>query len=150
MRLNTSLTQIDTSAQYALGSRVQDKNANEYIYLAGVGSTIVGSWVTHDELGITALLVANAVGPIAVAMAIIDAATKFGWYQIYGTAEAAIAVSSTADAAIGFETTSGYAGDGHSAGDQIYGAVLRDSVGAGAVAVVTVQLNYPFIDDNSN
>ena len=150
MRLNTPLTQVDTTQQYEFGSRTQDKDGNEYIYLTGVASTIVGSWVTYDELGITALLVADAIGSIAVAMAIIDATTDFGWYQIYGSAEAAIALDSTADAAIGFETTSGYAGDGNAAGDLIYGAVLRDTVAAGAAAVVTVQLNYPFVDDNSN
>lgn len=149
MRLNTPLDQIDTSAQYELGSRTQDKFGKEYIYLKGIGSTIVGSWVTYDELGISTLLVANAIGPIAVAMAII-VASRWGWYQIYGSAEAAIALDSTADAAIGYETTAGYAGDGNGAGDLIYGAVLRDTVAAGAAAVVTVSLNYPFVDDNSN
>lgn len=150
MRLNTPLTQIDTSQQYEFGSRVQDKLGKEYIYLKGISSTIVGSWVVHDELGVTALLTGASIGPLAVAMAIINAATKFGWYQIFGSAEAAIALDSTAGAAIGYETTPGYAGDGQSAGDTIYGAVLRDTVAVGATAIVTVQLRYPFVDDNSN
>ena len=144
----SKLDSVDSSAQYALGTRGEDADGNEYIYLTGVASTVVGSWVTYDELGITTLLVANAIGPVAVAMAITDSTSEFGWYQIYGTAEAALAANCAANVAIGFETTSGYAGDGKAAGDTIYGAVSRDATTAAAIA--TVQLNYPFVDDNSN
>ena len=149
MRLNTPLTQIDTTAQYTLGSRTQDKFGNEYIYLTGVASTVAGSWVTYDELGITTLLAADAIGDVAVAMAITDSTSEFGWYQIYGTAEAKIAASCAADVVIGRETADGTAGDGHAAtGDDIFGCVSREATTAAAVA--TVQLNYPFVNDNSN
>jgi len=144
----TPLASVDTAKAYALGTRGKDNEGNEYIYLTGVASTVVGSWVTYDELGITTLLVANAIGPVAVAMAITDATTDFGWYQIFGKAEAAIIANTAADVAIGFETTSGYAGDGKAAGDAIYGAVSREATTPTAIA--TVQLNYPSVDDNSN
>lgn len=149
MRLNTPLTQIDTSAQYELGSRTQDKFGKEYIYLTGVGSTVVGSWVTFDELGITVLLAADAIGDVAVALAITDSTSQFGWYQIYGSAEAKIAANCAADVVIGRESANGTAGDGHAAtGDDIFGCVSRESTSTAAVA--TVQLNYPFVNDNSN
>ena len=144
----TPLASVDTAKAYALGTRGKDNAGNEYIYLTGVASTVVGSWVTYDELGITTLLVADAIGPVAVAMAITDATTDFGWYQIFGKAEAAIIANTAADVAIGFETTSGYAGDGKAAGDAIYGAVSREATTPTAIA--TVQLNYPSVDDNSN
>ena len=138
---------IDTTVQYPLGTRAWDTDGNEYIYLTGVASTIVGSWVTYDELGVTTLLVANAVGPVAVAMSINT--TYYGWYSISGTVEAALAANCAANASIGFETTSGYAGDGKAAGDTIYGAFSRDAT-AGSAAVATCQILYPFVDDNSN
>jgi len=148
MLIMTPLASVDTEKAYALGTRGKDNEGNEYIYLTGVASTVVGSWVTYDELGITTLLVANAIGPVAVAMAITDATTDFGWYQIFGKAEAAIIADTAADVAIGFETTSGYAGDGKAVGDAIYGAVSREATTPTAIA--TVQLNYPSVDDNSN
>ena len=141
-------TIIDTTQKYPFLSRGRDTDGNEYIYLTGVASTILGSWVTYDELGITTLLAANAIGPVAVAMAIIDSTSEYGWYCISGVCEAAISANSTADTAIGFETTAGYAGDGKAAGDVIAGAVQRDTTTN--AAVVTVQLNYPYVDDNSN
>lgn len=140
---------VDTELKYALGTIAQDEAGNEYIYLTGVASTIVGSWVTYDELGITTLLVANAIGPVAVAMAITNATTEYGWYQIRGKAECALAANCAANVAIGFETTSGYAGDGKAAGDVIRNAFSRDATSASA-AVATCQIMYPFVDDNSN
>ena len=141
-------TVIDTVQQYPFLSRAFDTDGNEYIYLTGVGSTIVGSWVTYDELGITTLLVANAVGPVAVAMAIINSTSKFGWYQIFGTAEACVITTTAADAKCGFETTAGYVGDGMASGDVLTGAITRES-SASTTGVYTVQLSYPFATDAS-
>jgi ABC-type uncharacterized transport system permease subunit len=76
MRLNTPLTNVDTVQKYTFGSRVQDKDCNEYIYLKGVASTLAGSWVTYDELGVTTLLAANAKGPVAIAMAATDSTSE--------------------------------------------------------------------------
>jgi len=144
--IQTELNNVDSTPLYDMLQRAEGPAGKEYIYLKGVASTIVGSWVTYDELGITTLLVANAKGFVAVAMAI-TVADKYGWYQIFGSAEAAISANSAVDTLIGFETTSGYAGDGKAAGDMIYGAMLRDAVVAAAVA--TVQLSYPFVTDES-
>lgn len=146
--LITQLNSVDASEEFDLLQRAEGDAGKEYIYLTGVGSTIVGNWVTYDELGISTLLVANAIGPVAVAMAITDATTEFGWYQIVGSAEAALAANCAANVAIGYESTSGYAGDGKGAGDTIYNAFSRDATTAAAIA--TVQIMYPFVDDNSN
>ena len=140
-------TVVDTTAQFPMLQRARDTSGNEYIYLTGVASTILGSWVTYDELGITTLLGANAKGMVAVAMAAIDSTSEYGWYCIFGNCEAAIAANSAADTVIGFETTAGYAGDGKAAGDMIYGAMERDATTT--AAVVTVQISYPFVTDES-
>ena len=143
-----STAAVDTTQQHDFGTRAFDTAGNEYIYLTGVASTVLGSWVTFDELGITALLVADAIGSVAVAMAVLDSTSKFGWYCIYGTVEASIAANTAVNTSIGYETSSGVAGDGKGTGDVIYGAVVRDAVIT--AAVVTCQINYPSVHDNSN
>ena len=65
--------EVDTGAKHTLGTRARDSAGNEYVYMTGVASTVLGSWVTYDELYITTLLAADAIGPVAVAMAAIDA-----------------------------------------------------------------------------
>ena len=123
-------TEVDTVLGHPLGTRARDLAGNEYIYMAGCASTILGSWVTYDELYATTLLAGTSVGPVAVAMAAIDATIG------------------AADVAVGYETTAGHVGDGHGAGDQIYGAVARDAISANTTG--TFQINYPFVDDDSN
>ena len=143
----SQLNEVHSAAKFDLGQRGEGDLGKEYIYLTGVSSTVVGSWVTYDELGITALLAADAIGPVAVAMAITDASTEFGWYQIWGSAQAKIVASCAADVMIGRETTDGSAGDGADGADLIFGAVSREATTPAAVA--TVQLYYPFVTDNS-
>jgi hypothetical protein len=140
-------TIIDTVAQHPLLTRAKDTDGNEYIYLAGCSSTILGSWVTYDEDGATTLLAVNAVGSVAVAMAIINTTAKYGWYCVFGECEADIVANCADNAKLGRETSDGKAGDGFSAGDAITGAVSRDSTTT--AAVVTVQLCYPSVNDSS-
>lgn len=138
---------VDTSAKVPLGTRQRDKAGNEYIYLQGVASTVAGSWVTYDEAGLTALLVADAKGPVAVATAATVAST-YGWYCIYGSCNAFLAASCADNANLGFETTAGHAGDGKAAGDEIQGAISRGST-SGTAALTAVQIYYPFVNDAS-
>lgn len=138
---------VDTTAAHKVLTRAFDEDGNEYIYLLGVGSTAVGSWVTYDEDGVTTLLVANAVGPVAVATVANTSTTAYAWYQIFGEASALLAASCADNAKLGYETASGYAGDGCAAGDAITGAVSRGAT-TGA-ALTTVQLCYPSVNDAS-
>jgi hypothetical protein len=71
---------------YASGSN--NYGAGEFIYLKGVGSTVVGSLVTYDPLNGTTTLApntANLNNPLAVAMAASIAST-YAWYQVTGVA----------------------------------------------------------------
>jgi len=147
IKLISPLSQVDTTANFAVGTQTMDKDGNVYVYMKGVASTIVGSWVTYDEDYVTTLLVANAIGPVAVSMGI-NIANTWGWYQIFGKAEACVITTCAADVCVGFETTAGYVGDGKAAGDMIYGAVSRESSGAGT-GVYTCQITYPFVTDES-
>ncbi len=140
-------TRIDTVLAHKLGTRAFDVDGREYIYLTGASSTVLGSWVTYDEAFLTTLLAANAVGPVAVAMAIISSTSYYGWYCIYGECEAKLAANCADNAFLGYETTAGVAGDGQAAGDCITGAVSRDSTTSAAVG--TVQVCYPSVNDKS-
>ena len=89
--------------------------------------------------------VPNAVGRVAIATAAI-VADKYGWYQIYGKNEDALAGAAiTADKAL-YLGTAGTVDDADVAGDLIKGAISRSAAG-GAGSAFTVELNYPLVDD---
>lgn len=136
---------IDTSAKVALGTRGYDMSGNEYIYLKGVGSTAQGSWVVYDEDHATTLIVANEVGPVAIAMAAINAITSYGWYQIFGKNTVAKTDTVAADAALYIDGTAGRADDAGVAGDIILGAY---SMTADTSNVATVYITYPHISND--
>lgn len=136
---------VDTTQQIALGTRGFDASGNEYIYLTGVGSTAAGNWVVYDESYLTTLLVANEVGPVAIAMAAIDATTKFGWYQIYGKNTIAKTDTVAADNSLYIDGTAGRADDAGVAGDLIIGAY---SMTADTANVATVMLSYPSVSND--
>lgn len=138
---------VDTTQQFPLGTKGVDVNGNEYIYMQGVASCLAGSWVTYDEDYVTTLLAANAKGPVAVAMAAINATTSYGWFCIRGTVSALLAANCADNALIGRETADGYAGDGRAAGDEIYNAISRGST-SGSAAATDCQIVYPFVDDS--
>src|SRR6478752_2636747 len=93
--------------------RAEDKDygAGEFIYLKGVASTVLGSWVTYNaDDGTTALLVPDAIGPVAVAMSA-NVAGQYGWYQIQGKAVACVATGFLDNANIYATATPGVADD---------------------------------------
>src|SRR3990167_7100849 len=136
---------IDDSQKVALGTRGFDTSGNEYIYLQGVGSTAAGSWVVYNEDRATTLIVANEVGPVAIAMAAIDATTSYGWYQIYGKNTIAKTDTVAADKPLFIDGTAGRADDAGVTGDIIVGAY---SMTADTSNVATVMLTYPHISDD--
>ena len=136
---------VDTTQVADLGMRAWDDSGNEYIYLSGVSSTSAGSWVTYNENYATTLLVANAVGPVAIAMATVDATTKYGWYQIFGKNTVAKSDTIAADKALFIDGTSGRVDDLGVAGDLVIGAY---SMTADSSNVATVFINYPHVSDD--
>lgn len=136
--------EVHSSQLNPLGTRAFDQDGNEYIYLSGIASTAAGKWVTFDENFATALLTANAVGPVAIATAASDVATEFGWYQIYGVNTAASTDTVAADKQLFIDATDGRADDAVVSGDLIVGAVSRT---ADTSSVATVFLNYPYVTD---
>lgn len=142
--LDGDTADVDTAKKHPLGTLAKDSSNNIYIYLQGVASTAAKLAVTYDEAHLTALSAANAVGPLAIAMAATVADT-YGWYCVYGTTTAT-ANDTTADNVTLFLTAgAGKLDDADVAGDAIIGIWSR-STGA-AAGDLTVQLDFPACHD---
>lgn len=86
------ITDTSTTQNHPLGTIVTAKDSTfgsgEFIYLKGIGSTVVGSIVNYDDSFTTALdstAVSGPSRPLAVAMSA-NVASQYGWYQISGLA----------------------------------------------------------------
>lgn len=140
-----------TTAQHPLGTiaRATDPvyGAGEFIYLKGVASTVVGSWVTYnpDDFS-TALLAANAIGPVAIAMAA-TVANEYGWYQIQGKPVGKAAAGFVDNANVYATATAGTVDDAVVAGDRVKGAVGASAVGTPAAGLAEFEIARPFMDD---
>lgn len=149
--LNRPLTEVQTLASTpgvpSLGQRYQ-QGINEYIFLKGVANTVAGMWVTFDEVGVTALLAADAFGPVAVALAAVNATTLGGWYQIYGLADARALVSCADGNPVYATATAGVVDDTAVAGDLVHNALCRETEPGSGTANLNFQLWYPFVDNN--
>src|SRR5688572_11312225 len=112
------IADTSTVKNHPLGTIIQAKHdthgAGEFIYLQGIGSTVVGSVVEYNtHSGATALA---AVGgsqsvPIGIAMSA-NVASQYGWYQISGNAvvKKTCTISLAAGAGVGVLTTGLIAG----------------------------------------
>jgi hypothetical protein len=123
---------VDTVQNHDLGTRVHAKHATygvaEFIYVKGVSSVIATDWCTIAEDFALVRLVANAVGPVCIAMSAIDASTDFGWACIYAN------------------TIPGLVDDAVVDGDMVHNAICRSTI-AGAAIDGRFQIYYPYCDD---
>jgi len=154
-----TLTQVDDSALYSVGRRYRNPITGDvFVYLSGVTSCVIGSWVayyiTSAAASVTALIVANGIGLVAIAMGVVENA-KFGWFQLAGNNLMAKAASG-GDAAAGtivYYQATGIVDDQVSAGDMIYGAVFSIQEGelsGNPAGFAGVSIQYPFMTDESS
>lgn len=146
-----AIADTSTTQKHPLGTIVNatdsTRGAGEFIYLLGVASTAVGSWVTYnpDDFS-TTLLVPNAIGPVAVAMSA-NVASQYGWYHIQGKASA-----SAADVAdngkVYIDTASGKCDDAVVAGDKVHNAKWA-SADDTSTGLADVEIARPFCTDES-
>ena len=121
----------------------------EFIYLKGVASCALGSWVTYkEEDGTTTLLAANAKGPVAVAMAA-TTASYYGWFQISGTAVGKCLTAMASNTNVWITSTAGSVDDASVAGD---GVNLAKSAALTAVGsgVTTFEIQRPYVTDRTS
>jgi hypothetical protein len=140
-----AIADTSTTQQHPIGTIVRAYDSTygvgEFIYLKGIGSTVVGSTVTYNtSSGVTALapVGTNKAQPIAWAMSA-NVASQWGWYQIGGivVAKKTCTVSLAANAAVGVLTTGLIAGTG--SGKEIQGALVA-VVASATAGRTTVQL----------
>lgn len=136
--------EVHTTAKNELGKIAEGTDGKDYIYLQGVASTIAGSWVAYDELGVTLALdsdtAASLNSPIAVATAA-TVANTYGWYGVRGSFSAG--AGTVADNGKVYATSTAFiCDDAAVTGNQVHGAVWRS---ADASSLATVQIDYPFI-----
>lgn len=119
----------------------------EFIYLQGVANTVVGSWVTYNPDDFTtALLAANAIGPVAVAMAA-TVAGENGWYQIQGKAIGKALTGFVDNANVYATATAGSVDDAVVAGDRVKNAVGASAVDTPSTGLAEFEIWRPFMDD---
>ncbi len=145
------IAETRTTKNHPLGTIVEASDptygAGEFIYLLGVASTAVGSWVTYNlDDGSTALLAANAIGPVAVAMSA-NVASQYGWYQISGKAVGK-ALASYADNGLVFATaTAGSVDDAVVDGDMVHLAKGASAVDTPSTGFAEFEISRPYTDD---
>jgi hypothetical protein len=145
------LDETSTTQNHPLGTRVKAEDptygAGEFIYLLGLASTAIGSFVTYnaDDFS-TALLAANAKGPVAIAMSA-NVASQYGWYQIYGKAIGLVLTSFADNADIYATATAGSVDDTVVTGDRVQGAKGASAIGTPSGSFAEMEIAYPFVDD---
>lgn len=141
----------ETTAKLALGTVVQAKHdsygVGDFIYLGGVASTAVGSWVTYNQDdNSTTLLAANAIGPVAVAVSA-NVASQYGWYQIGGKAVGKALTGFVDNANVYATATAGSVDDAVVAGDRVKGAKGASAVDTPSSGLAEFEIARPFMDD---
>lgn len=144
------ITEVSTVQRLPFGQIVNARHetygGGEFIYLKGATSTAAGSWVTYNmDDGTTTLLTADGKGPVAIAMAAIDAATDFGFYQISGKA-----VGKSGDVAdnanVYIDTVPGQVDDAIVVGDLVWRAKFASDDDT-ATGTAEVEIERPFVND---
>lgn len=151
-----NIADTSTTQNQVLGTIVQANDiastaygAGMFIYLQGVASTVLGSFVTFSQDdNSTALLAANAIGPVAISMSI-NVANQYGWYQIYGKG-VGLALADYADNGLVFATaTAGSIDDAVVSGDRVKLAIGASAVGTPSAGLAEFEIQYPFMDDGT-
>lgn len=119
-----------------------DRGDGEFIYLAGVASTVAGDAVTYNlDDGSTTRALEDAIGPIAVAMAA-TVASRYGWYQIQGKGSVQVSSGFADNGACYLTATAGEIDDTDVAGDYVNGMKGASAIASG---VADVELARPFV-----
>jgi hypothetical protein len=148
------LTNVDTVQQWELGRRCKARDNGstaygfgEFIYCKGVASCARGSAVLISEAYAVTLLAARDKGAVGISLGAVDAATKWGWFQVLGTGVAACDTTA-ANAPLYIDGTAGRVDDAAVAGDCILGmrSVSSDDTGTCVVSMGT----YPSVGDFDN
>lgn len=140
-----------TTQRHPLGTIVRAYDptygAGEFIYLAGVASNTANSWVTYNlDDGGTALLAANAIGPVGISMAA-TVAGEYGWFQISGKAVGKCLTGYADNALVWATSTAGSVDDATADGDMVHLAKGASAIGTPSAGLAEFEISRPYTDD---
>ena len=149
-----AIDETSTTQLLPLGTRVRAYDVaataygeGEFIYLKGVASTVLGSIVTYSQDdSSTALLVANAIDPVAVSMSD-NVASSYGWYQIFGKAVGKVLAGFVDNANCYATATAGSIDDAVVAGDRVKCMKGASAINTPATGLAELDIQYPYMDD---
>lgn len=149
------LATVDTTQAYPLGKRVKAYDASsttaygwgEFIYLAGAASVARGTVCLITDAWAVSLLTARDKGAVCLALAAVDAATKWGWFQIWGRG-VALCDTVAANAACYIDGTNGRIDDAAVAGDCVLG--MRTNTTDDTSTCLVTMATYPSVGDFDN
>ena len=139
-----------TTQLHPLGQIIQAQDSTygvgEFIYLKGVSSTVVGSWVGYSPaLGTSVLAAANGTYPLAVSMTTNTTTGSYAWYQISGVAQALGLTSITHSSGfLALSGTSGSLDDASIIGDHVFNARKTTTVHVVGTFLDTYNIARPF------
>lgn len=145
------LNETSTTKNHALGTRVQiyspTYGQGEAIYLLGVASTVLGDWVVYNpDDWSTIRLVANSIGPCAVALSA-NVASQYGWYHIYGKVPGTVLAGFVDNANVYGTATAGAVDDAIVAGDRVQNAKGASAINGPSATTAEFEIAYPFVND---
>jgi hypothetical protein len=152
-----AINAVSTAKNHPLGTHVvavdrgaNENGAGEFVYAAGVANVAVGSWCTlHEDSGAVTLLAANDIGQTCIAMSVVDASTKFGWFQVRGKA-VGLALTGYADNGLVYATaTGGSVDDAPVSGDRVKKALGASALDDPATGMAEFEIDFPYMDDGS-
>ena len=149
-----AIDETSTTQLLPLGTRVRAYDVaataygeGEFIYLKGVASTVLGSIVTYSQDdNSTALLVANAIDPVAVSMSD-NVASSYGWYQIFGKAVGKVLAGFVDNANCYATATAGSIDDAVVAGDRVKCMKGASAINTPSTGLAELDIQYPYVDD---
>ena len=145
-----AMTDLSTTAKLTPGTIRQAKDSSygvgEFIYLGGVASCAAKDWVTYnlDDRTVTRLA-ANAIGPVAIAMAACTA-SYYGWFQISGEALGNCLTQMASGNRVWITGTAGSVDDASVAGDGVHNAKATATATVGDL-YTSFAISRPFVDD---
>jgi hypothetical protein len=141
-----------TTQNHPLGYQVDGYDptfgSGSFVYLEGVGSTVVGSVVSYNQLAGTTTLAAEAAhitDPIAVAMSA-NIASQFGWYQVRGAAVVTrvTGIKTSPGVDLYVSATAGSLTSAVVTGKQVLNLIsINAATVASATTTITAQIAYP-------
>lgn len=133
-----------TTKRFRLGTRKWSVDGKCFVYLKGVASVVAEDLVIYDDAytAVRSVDGGDKAGACAVAMAAVDAATKFGWFQIYGPGTVDSATVA-ADKQLYLTSTAGRVDDADNAGDAVIGLT---TTAADTANSCPCWINYPVVN----